>query len=151
MRKKYGLLPPKKAESDTVCLVHGLCGNTLCSTLLALKIIDPVINTGWLEIVEAKHKSATSIQDLFHYTWLVRYRQPQLVVFDNETDGEFKREIKQMITCDNYGIKAKPITSHNQQYTTTVHKQMQSLSENTKMLSVNDILRSFDSKIIMKI
>jgi hypothetical protein len=26
-RKKYGLLPPKIAESDTVFLVHGLCGS----------------------------------------------------------------------------------------------------------------------------
>jgi hypothetical protein len=27
MRKKYGLLPPKIAESDIVSLVHGLCGS----------------------------------------------------------------------------------------------------------------------------
>jgi hypothetical protein len=26
-RKKYGLLPPKIAESDIVSLVHGLCGS----------------------------------------------------------------------------------------------------------------------------
>jgi hypothetical protein len=26
-RKKYGLLPPKIAESDTVSLGHGMCGS----------------------------------------------------------------------------------------------------------------------------
>jgi hypothetical protein len=76
-RKKYGLLPPKIAESHTVSLGHGMCGsggfiynkdtsqNTLHS-LLALTMIDPA--TGWFEIVEATNKSATSIQDLFHNT-----------------------------------------------------------------------------------
>jgi hypothetical protein len=51
--------------------------------------------------------------------------------------GEFKREFKKM--CDNYGIKIKKYKSH---YTT--HKQTQSLSEYTKLHTVNDMLRSFD-------
>jgi hypothetical protein len=74
-------------------------------------MIDPA--TGWFEIVEATNKSATSIQDLFHNTWLPRDPRPQFIVFDNRV--EFKREFKKM--CDNYGIKAKPTTSHNQQTT----------------------------------
>jgi hypothetical protein len=82
-------------------------------SMLALTMIDPA--TGCCEIVEAANKSATSIQDLFHNTWLVRYPQPQFIVFDNGKIGEFKREFKQM--CDNYGIKAKPTTSHNQHNT----------------------------------
>jgi hypothetical protein len=50
-RKKYGLLPPKIAESDTQSLDHRLCGSdgvpfkirTLAKThsLLALTMIDP--------------------------------------------------------------------------------------------------------------
>jgi hypothetical protein len=64
-RKKYGLLPPKIAESDTVSPGHGLCGsdgsiynkdtsqNTLSSSLLALTMIDPVINTDWFEIIKS--------------------------------------------------------------------------------------------------
>jgi hypothetical protein len=78
-------------------------------SLLALTMIDPAIV--WFEIVEATNKSATSIQDLFHNTWLARYPQPQFIVFDNGVVSEFKREFKQM--CDNYGIKAKPTTGHN--------------------------------------
>jgi hypothetical protein len=85
MRKKeiiskiYGLLPPKIIESDTKFLVHGLCGSGGSSpftirtpakthSLLAHTMIDPA--TGWFEIVKATNSSATSIQDLFHNTWL---------------------------------------------------------------------------------
>jgi hypothetical protein len=124
-RKKYGLIPTKIAESDIVAQVHGLCGsggsiynkdtsqNTLSVFMFALTMID--LATGSFEIVEATNKSAISTQYLFHNTWLARYPRPQFDVFDN--GGEFKHEFKQM--CDNYCIKAKPITSHN----------MQSLSE----------------------
>jgi hypothetical protein len=80
-------------------------------SLFALTMIDPA--TGWFEIVKATNKSATSIQDSFHNTWLACYPQPQFIVFDN--GGEFKREFKQM--CDNYGIEAKPTTSRNPQNT----------------------------------
>jgi hypothetical protein len=82
-------------------------------SLLTLTMIDPA--TGWFEIVEATNKSATSIQDLFQNTWLARYPRPQFIVFDNGNMSEFKREIKQM--CDNYGIKSKPTSSHNQHNT----------------------------------
>jgi hypothetical protein len=82
-------------------------------SLLALNMIYPII--GQFEIVKATNKSATSIQDVFHDTWLVRYPQPQFIVFDNGNAGEFKCEFKQM--CDNFGIIAKQTTSHNQQNT----------------------------------
>jgi hypothetical protein len=71
-------------------------------------MIDPA--NCWFEIFNATNKSATSIQDI-HNTWLVQYPRPQFIVFDNSSMGEFKSEFKQM--CDNYGIKAKPTTSHN--------------------------------------
>jgi hypothetical protein len=71
-------------------------------------MIDPA--TGWFEIVKATIKSATSIQDLFHNTWLAHYPQPQFIVFENGKMGESKREFKQMFMQDNYGIKAKPTT-----------------------------------------
>jgi hypothetical protein len=99
-------------------------------SLLALTMIDPA--TGWFEIVKARNKSATSIQDLFHSTWLARYPQPQFIVFDN--GGEFKREFKQMYMQDSYD-KVKPTTSHNPQANAIiveVHK------------IVNEMLRSFN-------
>jgi hypothetical protein len=75
-RKKYGLLPPKIAESDPwvmvfVDLVGPFTIRTPAKThsLLTLTMIYPA--TGWFEIVKATNKSATSIQDLFHNTWLI--------------------------------------------------------------------------------
>jgi hypothetical protein len=76
-------------------------------------MIDPAI--GWFEIVKATNKSATSIQDLFHNTWLARYPRPQFIVFDNGIKGKFKREFKQV--CDNYALKT------NQLQVTTINPQ----------------------------
>jgi hypothetical protein len=83
------------------------------NSLLSLTMIETA--TGWFEIVEAKNNSATSIQDLFHNIWLAGYPQPQFIVFDN--GDEFKQEFKQICLQDNYGIKDKPTTSHNQHNT----------------------------------
>jgi hypothetical protein len=82
-------------------------------SLLALTMIDLEINTGWFEIVKATNKSATSIQDLCHNTWFVRYQRPQFILFDNGSVGEVKREFKHM--CDNHVITAKSNTIHNHQ------------------------------------
>jgi transposase InsO family protein len=135
-RKKYGLLPPKQAEADpwvTVCVdligPFTIIDNNKTHTLRALTMIDPA--TGWFEIVQATNKSATTIQDLFHNSWLARYPRPQFIVFDN--GGEFKREFKQM--CENYGIKAQPTTSHNPQANAIIERLHK---------VVNDMLRSFD-------
>jgi hypothetical protein len=57
-------------------------------SLIALTSIHKAINTGLFEIVKTTNKSATSIQDLFHNTWLARYPQPQFIVFEN---GEYWR------------------------------------------------------------
>jgi hypothetical protein len=76
-RKKYGLLQPKIAESyPRVMVCVDLVGPfttrtpTKTHSLLALTMIDPA--TCLFEIVEATNKSGTSIQDLFHNTWLAR-------------------------------------------------------------------------------
>jgi transposase InsO family protein len=92
-------------------------------------MIDPA--TGWYKIVQATNNSVTSIQDLLHNSWLARYPHPQFIVFDN--GGEFKSEFNQM--CVNYGIKAKPITSHNPQANAIIERVHK---------VVNDMLRSFE-------
>jgi hypothetical protein len=68
---------------------------------------------------------------------MTRYPRPQFIVFDNGV--EFKREFKQM--CDNYSIKTKPTTSHNKP---SIHKQMQSLNEYTKLSMGDNMISSFD-------
>ena len=105
------------------------CAPLKTHSLLALTMIDPA--TGWFEIVQANSKTATSIQDLFHNTWLARYPRPQFIVLDN--GGEFKGEFKQM--CENYGIKAEPTTSHNPQANAIIERVHK---------VVNNMLRSFD-------
>jgi hypothetical protein len=58
--KKYGLLPPKIVETDTVSLRHGQCGSggsinnketSQKNSLLTLTMIDSA--TGWFETREA--------------------------------------------------------------------------------------------------
>jgi hypothetical protein len=78
-------------------------------------MIDPAAHNRLVWIVKDKNKSATSIQDLFHKTWLARYPRPQFIVFDN--GGEFKRNFKQTWMKDNHGIEAKLTTIHNHQTT----------------------------------
>jgi hypothetical protein len=58
-------------------------------------MIDPAI--GWFEIVETTNKSVTSIQDLFHNTWLERYPRPQFIAYDNENIGKFKSELNKFV------------------------------------------------------
>jgi hypothetical protein len=84
-------------------------------------MIDPA--TGWVEIFEATNKSATSIQDLFHNTWLARYPRPTFIVFDNQNRGEFKREFKQM--CGITIMALKP----NQLQVTTITAQANAIIE----------------------
>jgi hypothetical protein len=115
-RKKYGPLPPKIAESDSwvmVCvdLVGPFTIRTPAKThsLLALTMIDPA--TGWFEIVKAtisqQHPSRICfITPGWHVT-----RNLSLLSLTMGNIDKFKREFKKM--CDNYGIKAKPTTSHN--------------------------------------
>jgi hypothetical protein len=122
-RKKYGLLAQKIAESYTQSLDYGLCEsggfiynketkqNTLSAYLFALTMIDSA--TGWFEIVKARSKSATSIQDLFHNIWLACFPRPQFIVYDDATIGEFKRGFKKCVTI----MALKP----NQLQVTTIH------------------------------
>jgi hypothetical protein len=62
--------------------------STKTHSLLVLTMID--LANGWFEIVEAINKSATSIQDQFRNTWLARYPQPQIIVFDNRMQGRIE-------------------------------------------------------------
>jgi hypothetical protein len=85
-------------------------------SLLAIKMIDPAINTSWFNIVQATNKSETSIQDLFHNTCLARYPRPQFIVFDNGNMSKFKREFKQMCEMTIMALKTNQlqVTTHTQ-------------------------------------
>jgi hypothetical protein len=126
--KKYGLFPPKIAESDPWVMVcvdlvgpFAIRTPTKTHSLLALTMIDPA--TGWFEIVKSTNKSAASIQDLYHNGWLARCAQPQFIVFDNGASSNVSSN--KCVTI--MALKANQIQA-------TTHTQMQSLSEYTKLL-----------------
>jgi hypothetical protein len=98
-------------------------------SLLALTMIDPA--TSWFEIVKATNKSATSIQDLFHYTSLT------MGVLENSNVNSSKCVIIMAL---------KP----NQLQVTTIRPQTNSIIERVHKV-VNDMLRSFDLEKIIKI
>jgi hypothetical protein len=135
-RKEYGLLPPKIVESDfwvMVCvdLVGPFTIKTSIKThsLLAITIVDLAL--GWFQIAKVNNKLAAFVQDLFGNTCLALYSRPQFIFFDN--GSKFKREFKKI--CNNYGIKAKPTTSHNPQASAIIERVQK---------VVNEVLRSFD-------
>jgi hypothetical protein len=139
--KKYGLLLPKIPESDPwVMVCVDLVGPftiwkpAKTHSLLALTMIDPA--TGWFEIVEATNKSATSIQDLFHNTWLARYPRPQFIVFDNGS-----------VWANSNVSSNKCVTimalKTNQLQVTTKTAQANAIIERVHKV-VNYMLRSFD-------
>ena len=72
-------------------------------------MIDPV--TGWFEIKAIIKPDAATVMDAFYEAWLCRYPRPEQIGFDN--GSEFKQVFSD--TCNNYGIKQKPSTSHNPQ------------------------------------
>jgi hypothetical protein len=144
-RKQYGLLLPKRAESDIVSLGHGLCrsGGTHPFTIrtpakthsLALTMIDPA--TGWFEIVEATSKSATSILDFFITPYW--YVTSNLYIL-SLIMGEWENSNVSSNKCESKKIMAlKP----NQLLVTTNHPQSNAIIEQVHKV-VNDMLRSFE-------
>jgi hypothetical protein len=112
-------------------------------------MIDPA--TGWFENVEDTNKSAASIQDLFHNTWLAHYLQAQFIVFDN--GGNFKHEFKKMrdngansnVSSNKFECKKIMARKPNQLQVTAIHPQVNAIIERVhKVAVVNDMLRSFD-------
>ena len=115
-RKKYGHLPPKRAETEKWSRVNvDLIGPYTVKTpkkthtLRAMTMIDPA--TGWFEIAPIEHPSSDDTQTAFDAYWLARYPRPMQVGYDN--GGEFKYLFKELI--ENYGLKGKPTTAYNPQ------------------------------------
>ena len=136
-QKKYGKVPPKKAETDP--------WNTLCVDLIGpykfnqfkkepiqmwvVTMIDPA--TGWFEIKDIPSKWADIVANIVKQTWLTRYPWPTKVVLDR--GREFMAEFTTMLIND-YGIKKKPITTRNQQANAIIERVHQ---------TIGNILRTF--------
>jgi hypothetical protein len=142
--KKYGLLPIKISESDTVPLFMvclDLVGPFTIKTptkkysLLTLTMTDPV--TDWFEIVKTTKKSAPSIQNLFYNTWLARCLQLQFIVFDNVHVDEFKREFKKCVCKMIIELKS------NQRQFTIYNPRANAIVERVHKV-IDTMIRSFD-------
>ena len=115
-RKKYGHLPPKRAEINPWLRVNvDLIGPYTINTnkgkiqLRAMTMMDPATN--WFEIAPITNPDSDSCQRAFDSYWLARYPRPQEVGFDN--GKEFKWLFAEL--CRNFGMKQKPTTDYNPQ------------------------------------
>jgi hypothetical protein len=127
-RKKYGHLPPKRAEINPWSRVNvDLIGPYSINTkkgkiqLRAMTMMDPATN--WFEIAPITTPDSDSCQRAFDSYWLARYPRPQEVGFDN--GKEFKWLFAEL--CKNYGIKQKPTTDYNPQANAIIERVHQVL------------------------
>ena len=138
-RKKYGHLPPKKAEVTPWKRVNvDLIGPyTIQSknkeySLRAMTMIDPVTN--WFEIARIESKSSAEAQRIFDSMWLACYPRSQEVGFDN--GSEFKYLFKEL--CQNMGIKEKPSTDYNPQANAILERVHQVLGNQLRSFELEE-------------
>jgi hypothetical protein len=136
--KKYGLLPPKIAESDTLSLGHGLCGS--CATtpftisipakthsLIVLSMIDPA--TGCFEIVEAKisqqHPSRICfITPGWHVTWNLNLLSLTMAMGENSNVSSNKCVYKTIMALKPNQLQATTNISQANAIIEQVHKHV---------------------------
>jgi hypothetical protein len=148
-RKRYGLLPPKLAESDIQYLGHGLCGiggsiynkDTSQNTLSACTHNDRSSNTSQVGLklskpqISQQHPSRICFMiPGLHVTQDLNLLFLTMGLWANSNVSS------KNVWRESYGVKSQ--TNYKLQH--TIHKQMKSLSEYTKLGTGNDILRSFD-------
>ena len=137
--KKYGLLPPKEAEAipwDRLCvdLIGPYKINRKDKSQLICRcvtMIDPA--TGWFEIHQYDDKRSITVANIVEQQWLSRYPWPTRITMDRGSEfigHEFRRMIK-----EDYGIKAKPITTRNPQANAIVERVHQ---------TIGNIIRTFE-------
>ena len=138
-QKKYGLLPPKEAEStpwDKLCV--DLIGpykirrkgqdDLICR---CVTMIDPA--TGWFEIQQYDDKQSITVANIIEQEWFSRYPWPTQVTFDR--GSEFIGQDFQKMIKEDYGVQAKPITVRNPQANAIVERVHQ---------VIGNIIRTFE-------
>ena len=137
--KKFGHVPPKKAEAkpwERLCvdLIGPYTISRKNNTTLICKcvtMIDPA--TGWFEIQEYDDKRAITIANIVEQQWLTRYPWPSMITYDQ--GPEFVGQDFKNMVRDDYGIKAKPITTRNPQANAIIERVHQTLG---------NIIRTFE-------
>jgi len=124
--KKYGLLPPKEAETlpwDKLCV--DLIGpykirrkgqpDLVCR---CVTMIDPA--TGWFELHQYDDKRSITVANIVEQEWFSRYPWPTQITYDRGSEF-IGTDFQDMIKND-YGIKGKPITVRNPQANAIVER-----------------------------
>jgi hypothetical protein len=131
-KKKYGLLPPKDAESIRWNRINvDLWGpktiknvNGITYEIHVMTMVDPV--TGWFECTQLYGApTAYRCQEILDNVWLSRYPRPKEIGFDN--GSEFKAEFRTL--CNNMGLKMKPSNAWNPQSNAILERVHQVLAD----------------------
>ena len=152
-KKKYGHLPPKKAEAEPweiLCvdligpykihqgpnrIVNGKRVYKLPPLeLKAVTMIDPA--TGWFEIKQYDDKRAITVAECIEQEWLNRYPWPRKIQMDRGKEfvgHEFKNMCK-----DDYNIKCKFITTRNPQANAIIERVHQVLGNLIRSYELED-------------
>ena len=146
---KYGLLPPKEAESDPweyLCVdligPYTIKQKTINKQtkkpqelqLWCVTMIDPA--TSLFEMTQIIDKSAITVANIVETTWLTRYPWPSMLIYDR--GKEFLGEFAQMISND-YGIKRKGITTRNPQANAIIERIHQTLGNIVRTFELQDL------------
>ena len=141
--KKFGHLPPKEAEAepwDKLCIDligpytirrKGKDKDLHCK---CVTMIDPA--TGWFEIAEYRTKHSISVANIAEQEWLSRYPWPTQITFDRGSEF-IGHDFQDMIKND-YGIKAKPITTRNPQANAIVERIHQVIGNMVRTFELRD-------------
>ena len=138
-QKKYGLLPPKEAETtpwDKLCVdligpYKIRCEGAEDLICRCVTMIDPA--TGWFEIQQYDDKKSITVANIVEQEWFTRYPWPTQVTFDR--GSEFIGQDFQDMIKNDYGVKPKPISVRNPQANAIVERVHQ---------VIGNIIRTFE-------
>ena len=138
--KKYGIVPPKKADVlpwHTVCIdligPYKIGKKDKQVSLHCMTMIDPA--TGWFEIAEVPSRQADDISNILELTWLTRYPWPTEVIMDR--GREFAKEVREMIMGE-CGCVRKLITTRNPQANAMVERIHQVIGSMINSMQIRD-------------
>ena len=137
--KKYGHLPPKKAEVTpwrrvNVDLIGPYTIRTprKSYTLRCMTMIDPATN--WFEIARIDNPTSEECQNVLDSYWLARYPRPREIGYDN--GSEFKKYFAEL--CDNMGLKKKPSLEYNPQSNAIIERVHQVLGDQLRTFELEE-------------
>jgi len=97
-------------------------------------MIDPA--TGWFEVHQFNDKRSITVANIVEQQWFCRYPWPTQITFDRGSEF-IGHDFQDMIKND-YGIKAKPITTRNPQANAIVERIHQVIANIVRTFELQD-------------